>query len=219
MNLFSILFPLLTLAPPPANPAAELIDAQTKAAAAHKTYRDRLGGAQRCDPQTSSAATTASRLAIAATQRRWPVLTAVSKKAQESAAWTPPSDPTDGELAEAIDLLMRDMETSAAMLAKAAPGIGAPSTGLREIVAQTEGLPLVEVLKAAMGGKVSEATSGLSTLGGDLAIEESLIKAYFTGSKAELERFCMERPASGADPFRVPARPAKPAATRKKARP
>jgi hypothetical protein len=216
MILFSILLPLLVLAPAAPAPPAGLAGIQAKATAAHKAYRDRSKGAQRCDPQTTSAATAANRLAIAATQRRWPVLTAISQRAQQSAAWTPPADSTDGELTEAIGLLMRDMETSAAMLAKATPGASASASGLREIMAQSEGLPRVEVLKAEMGGQASQATSGLSTLASDLAIEESLINAYFTGSKAELERVCMEKPAGGEDPFRVPARAAKPAAARKK---
>ena len=216
MILFSILFPLLVQAPAAPASATGLTDAQAKATAAHRAYRDRSKGAQRCDPRTTSAASAANRLALEATQRRWQVLTAISQRAQQSAAWTPPADSTDGELTEAIGLLMRDMETSAAMLAKAAPGAAASASGLREIVAQTEGLPRLEVLKAEMGGQASQATSGLSTLASDLAVEESLINAYFTGSKAELERVCVERTVGGEDPFRVPARPAKPDATRKK---
>ncbi len=101
------------------------------------------------------------------------------------------------------------------MLAKASPGAGAPATGLRDVLAQSEALPRVEALKAETGSRTSAAASSLSTLASDLAIEESLINTYFTGSKAELERVCMEKPAGGEDPFRVPARPAKPATGKK----
>lgn len=104
------------------------------------------------------------------------------------------------------------------MLAKAAPGAGTPANGLRDVLAQSEALPRVGAMKAEAGGQASAAASSLSTLASDLAIEESLINTYFSGSKAELDRVCMEKPAGGEDPFRIPARPAKPDATGKKGR-
>ncbi len=218
MILFSILLPLLAQAPSSPAPAAGLLDAQVKASAAHKAYRDRSRGAQRCDPQTAAAATAATRAAIQAAQRREQALAAIGMRAQQSAAWTSPADPTDGELAKAVDLLRRDMETSAAMLAKAAPGAGVSAQALRDIVSQSEGLPRVEALIAETGDKAPDAASSLATLAGELLIEEILMNAYFKGSKAELERSCTEKPAGGDDPFRLPARPAKPAASGRKGR-
>ena len=218
MILFTILLTLLVQAPVAPAPATGLTDAQARANAAHKAYRDRSKGAQRCEPQTVAAAAAASRAAIEATQRREQALAAISKRAQQSAAWAPVADPADDELAKAVDLLRRDAEVSAAMLTKAAPDAGAPANGLRDVLAQSEALPRVAAMKAETGGQSSAATSSLSTLASDLAIEESLINTYFSGSKAELERVCMEKPAGGEDPFRVPVRPAKPAPTGKQGR-
>lgn len=218
MILITILLPLLAQAPPGPAPAAGLLDLQIKASATHRAYRDRSRGAQRCDPQTVAAASAANRLAIEASQRRELALTAIGTRAERSSAWTPPADPPDGEPAKAAGLLRRDMESSAAMLAKAVPGAGAPALALRDIVAQHEGLPRVEALMAEAGAKAPNAGSGLSEVAGELVIEEILINAYFKGSRVELERSCMEKPAGGDDPFRVPVRPAKPAASGRKGR-
>lgn len=127
-----------------------------------------------------------------------------------AAAITP--EPADAELGHAVDLLRRDMETSAAMLSKVSFGDENPPPSVGDALARVDALQRVDLLKSVASGQSQNGVLLPTTLARDLAIEENLIQAYFAASRAEIERACLEKPPASDDPFRVPARPAKPAA-------
>lgn len=211
MILVSIVLALLVQDVTPETPSAALASAQAKAISAHRLFRERTRGSQACEPQTLTALSTANRLAIDAIQRRQKVLAAMESEGLAGAAAITP-EPADAELGHAVDLLRRDMETSAAMLSKVSFGDENPPPSVGDALARVDALQRVDLLKSVASGQSQNGVLLPTTLARDLAIEENLIQAYFAASRAEIERACLEKPPASDDPFRVPARPAKPAA-------
>ncbi len=215
MTLVSILLALLIQEGVPQASSMDLVTVQARVSAAHRLFRETSRSAQRCDPQTATAASAANRLANEATQQRQQALSLMENDSQ-SAVITIPAGSIDTELGQAVDLLQRDMETSAAMLFKASPGGEPAAPALRTILSQASALPRVEELRLVVAAQGENGVALPPTLARDLAMEESLINAYFTAARIEIERVCLERPTVADDPFRVPARPAKPAAKSRK---
>lgn len=212
MTLVSILFVLLAQgATPPAAPS-DLVTIQAGASEAHKALRERLKGSPQCDPQSLTAVSTANRLATEATHRRRQVLAAL-QKAGERAVEPASPDPDGDELSKAVALLRKEMDASAALLAWAFPGEEIPASSMARPLAQATNMPPIKELAAATQGRAGIELP--SRLASDLAVEESLTNAYFAAAKLEIERVCSEKPAPAADPFRVPAPPAKPSARKK----
>jgi hypothetical protein len=164
-----------------------------------------------CDPQTATASSAANRLAIEATQRRQEALSTLDNVGQIDTGAIP-ADPIDDELGLAAGLLRRDMASSVTMLATATPGEVMESPPMHLVLEKAGTLPQVEALKNVVAGQNPSGVQLPPALARDLANEESLINAYFAATRVELDRVCLEKPVAGNDPFRVPARPAKPAA-------
>lgn len=192
-------------------PSAALAAAQAKALSAHRLFRERTRGAQLCEPQTLQALSTANRLAVEAVQRRQKVLSAIEAEGQAGSAPIT-AEPADAELGRAVDLLRRDMETSAVMLSKASPGEEGPPPSVSDVLARVDALQRVDLLKTVASGQNQNGVLLPTTLARDLAIEENLTQAYYSAARAEIERACLEKPPVSDDPFRVPVRPVKPAA-------
>ncbi|MBA3974652.1 MAG: hypothetical protein C0504_10600 [Candidatus Solibacter sp.] len=206
MILVSILLPFIMQ---PAAPArkANPVEMQVRATQAHKAYRERARSPQRCEAQTASANGAAAKAALEATQARRQLLTELTGRAHGVSGASQAGLPDGDELGKAIALLTRDMETSAAMMAKAdsKPEAGPEQGFLKEAFT----LPRPEALGGLAGEPALDASSVISSVVGDLVTEESLLSAYFSSSRLEIERACIEKIEPAADPFRVPARATK----------
>jgi hypothetical protein len=112
-----------------------------------------------------------------------------------------------GEIVKAVALLSRDLETSAAMMAKADPNHAASAA--RGFLAEAASLPQPGELAGTAGERGPDVKLVIGSIVGDLTTEESLLNAYFSSSKFEIERACIEKTEPTADPFRVPARATK----------
>jgi hypothetical protein len=112
-----------------------------------------------------------------------------------------------GEIGQAVSLLRRDLEASAAMMAKVDPNYEAAAT--RGVLAEAGALPQPGALTGTAGEPGPDVKSVVGSILGDLTTEESLLNAYFSSSKFEIERACIEKTEPTADPFRVPARATK----------
>ena len=215
MTPILLLIVLMAQAPRPAQPPPGLAELQTRASAAHRAYRERVRSAQRCDPQTATSASSATRAAIEASQRRRQVIAAMAKPAVQPDSAQAPLDPTEGELSRAVGLLNRDLELSDRMLAAMNSAPGGADKPFREALVEAATLPSIQAPAEPASPAASEAASIVSVLTGDLSTEESLLNSYFNGSKGEVGRVCMEKALGADDPFRVPAKPAKPAPKKK----
>lgn len=187
---------------------ASLVEMQVRASVAHKAYREKARGAQRCEAQTATANAAAAKAASEASQRRRQLLTALASRAIGPSAAGPVRHPDGGELGQAIALLSKDMEISAAMMEKADPKLEA--AGTRGFLAEAATLPQPGVLAGAAGEAGLDVKSVVASVLGDLGTEESLLGAYFSSSKLENERACLVKAEPEADPFRVPARSKRP---------
>lgn len=103
---------------------------------------------------------------------------------------------------------------SQALLAGAFPGDEIPAPAMARPLAQAANLPQLKDLAEAAAQSPKDLALP-AKLASDVAIEERLINAYFAAAKSEIERVCTEKSEPADDPFRVPARPAKPASKKK----
>lgn len=209
MILVSILVSLFVQGGAPAEGPLELSAVQAKAAAAHELLAAQFRSAQRCEPQTITAATNAHRLAIEATRQRQKALSLLEEEGQKRAAGLLP-DPADAELRFAVGLLRRDLEASAAMrFSVRPPGREAATPALAAVLGQTARLPDVPKLKAVVAGNSEGGFALPPGTAEELVREENLIDSYFSAFKSELERICLEAPAGRDGQPGAPAIPGK----------
>jgi hypothetical protein len=181
---------------------ASLVDLQARATQAHKTYREKARSEQQCDAQTVAANAAAAKSAMEASQRRRVLLTALASKATT----VPVAPTTPGAEAEEFDkavaLLGRDLETSASLMVRADPHqrrrvriFGASSRSSdshsRDCLRFRSNMNSVPLRCWRPGDRTK------------------LLNAYFSSSKLEMERACLEKTESKTDPFRVPAKATK----------
>jgi hypothetical protein len=205
MILVSILLPLLLQSAAPVKQAS-LVELQARAAQAHKAYRERARSAQRCEAGTATLNAMAAKAAADATQRRRQLLTDLASRPEGLSAPAVDS-PGAEEVGKAVSLLSRDLEISAALMAKADPKYEAPAA--RGFLGEAASLPQPAALAGAAGGARPDLKSAAVSMLGDLTTEESLLNSYFSSSRLEIERECFEKNETAADPFRVPARDTK----------
>ncbi|MBE0657749.1 MAG: hypothetical protein IH602_08650 [Bryobacteraceae bacterium] len=135
------------------------------------------------------------------------MLTEVASRAAGAAAPKVEPKVDAGEMGKAVALLSGDLETSAALMAKVDPNHEAAAA--RGFLAEAGSLPQPGALAGLAGESGLDVKSLVGSMLGDLTTEESLLNAYFTSSKFEIERACIEKTEPAADPFRVPARATK----------
>lgn len=206
MMLFSILLPLVLQSAAPVEQPS-LVDLQARAAQAHKAYREKTRGPQRCTPQAAAANDLAAKAAAEAIRLRRQLLSDLASRPMESPAAAVDSGGATEEIGKAVLLLTRDLETSAALMAKTNPKYEAPAA--REFLSEAATLPQPAALSRPVGSSGQDIKAAAVSILGDLTTEESLLSAYFSSSKLEIERACIEREDPAADPFRVPAKATK----------